>query len=144
MMRRPPEKIEALGEALSRFLHRPNVLALSPEGAWHGPGSWTLAEALRLWSHDRLSPVAIASATRPVLHVAVRLPGRRHYLDAAGLSASEELFRRFRRGSPRDNPFFIPYDPNFFHFSGLPLWPDVAETLAELLARDFGDFEQML
>ncbi len=143
-MGHPPEKLEALGEALSTFLQQPNVLALSPEGTWHGPSSWTLAEALRLWSRDRLSPAALASAVRPVLHVVVKVPRRRYYLDAAGLSTHHALLRRLQRSRPRDNPFFIPYDPNFFRFSGLPLWPDVAETLAELLARDFGDFEQML
>ncbi len=143
-MYRPLEEIEPLAEALSRFVQQPHVLALSPEGTWHGKGAWTLAEALRIWSSDTICIVAIASAIRPVLHVATRLPGLWHYLDADGLSTHDELLLRYRQDQPRDNPFFVPYDPNFFLFNKIPLWPVVARNLSVMLTQEFGDGKDLL
>ncbi len=143
-MGRPPPKMEALGAVLSRLLREPQILSLSPEGTWDGAGSWTLTEALCQWSRQCLSPVAIANAAHPVLHVAAKLPNCRYYLDAQGLSAHSALLDRLRLSRPRDNPFFIPYDPNFFRFSGLPLWTGVVETLVKLLREAFGDFDELL
>ncbi len=143
-MGRPPPKIEALGDALSRLLREPKMLSLSPEGTWEGAGSWTLTEALWRWLRHCLSPVAMANGTHPVLHVAAKLPNCRHYLDAHGLSAHNALLDRLRLSRFRDNPFFMPYDPNFFRFSGLPLRTDVAKTLVKLLREGFGDFDKLL
>lgn len=133
-------ELDAFGRELRHFLHRADVLSLSPEGTWMGRGSWTLAEALRQWAGNRISLVAIGSGAVPVLHVAVRLPGRDFYLDAEGVFPGRELLRKLKTPGRRDNPFFIPFDRRYFTLVGFPLDEGAAGHLARLLSREFGDY----
>lgn len=128
--------------ALHRFLHRPDVFALLPEGSWTQGGCLTLAAALRDWiPGSAVWTVATSRQHDKPMHLFAYWG--EFCLDGDGVSTRQEMIEKMKRLEGLRSPVLVPA-LNHHHCTaaGIPYWHEVKDALVELLRKEFGAFRR--
>lgn len=129
------------GRMLRRMLN--DQTGLLREGSWVAGGCWTLAEALRIWSGQRLDLHMVVAEGIPQ-HVVASFDAAEYgavHLDGDGMASSAELLLRMRRLEKLPDPAIAVFDAALAEDCGICCYEHLVPTLIHSLRDQFGDFE---